>query len=201
VLVFDRDNNYVNGLQPQQFHLFDNQKEQNISVDVAYVPISMVICLRVNSHVQGLLPQIRKIGNLIQPLVVGELGEVALLGYDSRIRTLQDFTSDGDKFTQAIKNIYPGSSQNRMIDSVMTATQMLSRAPTNSCRIILLTGETRDGSNESRLREVLMEMELKNVFFYAVDMSRLASTFTAKVDPGRQNTPAARDEQLQIASR
>src|SRR6266403_312834 len=51
VLVFDRDGNYVNGLQPNQFHLFDNGKEQNIQVDVSYQPISLVICLQVNSHV------------------------------------------------------------------------------------------------------------------------------------------------------
>src|ERR1035438_3390430 len=42
VLVFDHDGNYVDGLQPYQFHLFDNGKEQNISVDVTYIPISLV---------------------------------------------------------------------------------------------------------------------------------------------------------------
>src|SRR5690242_18213527 len=31
VLVFDRDGGYVNGLRPDQFRLFDNQKEQNIT--------------------------------------------------------------------------------------------------------------------------------------------------------------------------
>jgi len=188
VLVYDRDSNYVNGLQPFQFHLFDNAKEQNVSVDVSYVPISMVICLQVNSHVDGILPQIRKIGNLIQPLLVGEQGEVALIGYDARVRTLQEFTSDGDKITKAVKDIYPGSSSNRMVDAVMSATQMLSRVPTNRRRIILLIVETRDVSSENRVREVLMEMELKNVMLYSVDISRLFSTLTAKPDPGRQNT-------------
>jgi VWFA-related protein len=187
VLVYDRENNYVNGLQPFQFHLFDNQKEQNISVDVSYIPISLVVCLQVNSHVEGLLPQIRKIGNLIAPLLIGEQGEAAVIGYDSRVRTLQEFTSDADKITKVVKEIYPGSSQNRMIDAVMSATQMLSRVPTNRRRIILLIGETRDLSSENRLREVLMEMQLKNVLFYSVDMSRLFSTLTAKPDPGHQN--------------
>jgi VWFA-related protein len=187
VLVYDRDNNYVNGLQPFQFHLFDNAKEQNISVDVSYIPISMVICLQVNSHVEGMLPQIRKIGNLIQPLLVGEQGEVALIGYDSRVRTLQEFTSDGDKITKAVKDIYPGSSSNRMIDAVMSATQMLSHVPNNRRRIILLIGETRDSASENRVREVLLEMELKNVMLYSVDMSRLVSTLSARPDPGRQN--------------
>src|ERR1035441_3055406 len=46
VLVFDRSGNYVDGLQPYQFHLFDNGKEQNINVDVTYQPISLVICLQ-----------------------------------------------------------------------------------------------------------------------------------------------------------
>jgi len=188
VLVYDHQGNYVNGLQPSQFHLFDNQKPQDISVDVSYIPISMVICLQVNSHVEGLLPQIRKIGNLIEPLIVGEQGQVAVIGYDSRIRVLQDFTSDSGKITQAVSNIYPGSRQNRMIDAVMTATQMLSHMPNNRRRVILLIGETRDGSSEHRLSEVLTEMELKNVMLYAVDMSRLASTLTAKVDPGRPLT-------------
>jgi VWFA-related protein len=188
VLVYDRDSNYVNGLQPFQFHLFDNKKEQNISVDVSYIPISLVICLQVNSHVEGLLPQIRKIGNLISPLLIGEQGEAAIIGYDSRVRTLQEFTSDPDKITKAVKDIYPGSSQNRMIDAVMTATQMLSRVPGNRRRIILLIGETRDVSSENRLREVLIEMQLKNILFYSVDMSRLFSTITAKPDAGRQRT-------------
>lgn len=188
VLVYDNQGNYVNGLQPSQFHLFDNQKPQNISVDVSYIPISMVICLQVNSHVEGLLPQIRKIGNLIEPLIVGEQGQVAVIGYDSRIRVLQDFTSDSGRITEAVRNIYPGSRQNRMIDAVMTATQMLSHMPNNRRRIILLIGETRDGSSEHRLSEVLTEMELKNVMLYAVDMSRLVSTLTAKVDPGRPLT-------------
>jgi len=188
VLVYDHQGNYVNGLQPSQFHLFDNQKPQDISVDVSYIPISMVICLQVNSHVEGLLPQIRKIGNLIEPLIVGEQGQVAVIGYDSRIRVLQDFTSDSGRITEAVRNIYPGSRQNRMIDAVMTATQMLSHMPNNRRRVILLIGETRDGSSEHRLSEVLTEMELKNVMLYAVDMSRLASTLTAKMDPGRPLT-------------
>jgi len=188
VLVYDHQGNYVNGLQPSQFHLFDNQKPQDISVDVSYIPISMVICLQVNSHVEGLLPQIRKIGNLIEPLIVGEQGQVAVIGYDSRIRVLQDFTSDSGRITEAVRNIYPGSRQNRMIDAVMTATQMLSHMPNNRRRVILLIGETRDGSSEHRLSEVLTEMELKNVMLYAVYMSRLASTLTAKMDPGRPLT-------------
>src|SRR5271165_954772 len=42
VLVFDRGGGFVSGLRPDQFRLFDNNKEQNIHVDETYIPISLV---------------------------------------------------------------------------------------------------------------------------------------------------------------
>lgn len=187
VLVFDRDGGYVNGLQPAQFHLFDNGKEQNIAVDVAYQPISMVICIQANANVEGILPQIRKIGNLVAPIIIGDQGEAAVIAFDSRIRPLQDFTSDPDKITKAVKDLYPGSSSNHLIDAVSQATRMLRTRANNRRRVILYIGETRDIASETRLREALMDLQYANVLFYPVDISRLFSTLTAKPDPGRQD--------------
>jgi len=187
VLVFDRDGNYVDGLQPNQFHLFDNGKEQNISVDVAYQPISLVICVQANAHVQSVLPQIKKIGSLIAPLMIGEQGEVALIAFDSRVRVLQNFTTDSELITKSLKTLTAGSNANRMIDSVSTAVRMLRTRPTNRRRIILYVGETRDNSSETRAREALMDLQYANVMFYPVDMSRFLTTLNAKPDPGRQD--------------
>ena len=187
VLVFDRDGNYVDGLQAYQFHLFDNGKEQNINVDVTYQPISLVICLQANAHVDAILPQVKKIGSLIEPLLIGEQGEAAVIAFDSRIRTLQDFTTDSEKITKAVKDITAGSQANRLIDAVSAATRMLRSRPPNRRRIILYIGETRDNSSETRLREALLDITYANVMFYPVDMSRLLSTLSAKPDPGRQD--------------
>ena len=187
VLVFDHDGNYVDGLQPYQFHLFDNGKEQNISVDVTYQPISLVICLQANAHVDAILPQVKKIGVMIAPLLIGDQGEAAVIAFDSRIRTLQEFTSDSDKITKAVKGLTAGSEANRMIDAVSAATRMLRTRPANRRRIILYIGETRDNSSETRLREALMDLQYANVLFYPVDMSRLLTTLSAKPDPGRQD--------------
>src|SRR3954470_18039686 len=144
--VYDRDGNTISGLRPEQFRLFDNKKEQNIQVDVSFTPISLVICLQANSKVQEFLPHLRKIGNLVKPLLIGEQGEAAVISYHGSINTLQDFTSDADKITAATAKIFPGSDSNRMIDAVSTATRMLRTRPRNRQRIILLVGETRDNS-------------------------------------------------------
>jgi VWFA-related protein len=192
VLVFDHEGNYVNGLQPQQFHLYDNGKEQNIQVDVAFQPISLVIAVQANAHVEKLLPAISTIGTMISPLILGDQGEAAVIAYDSRIRTLQEFTSDPEKVTTAVKKIYPGSTSNRMVDAVAAATQMLRSRPVNRRRIILLIGETRDLGSETRGREALLDLQFANVAFYSIDMSRLLSTLTAEQPrPRPDNLPPA----------
>ena len=189
VWVFDRNGDYVNDLRPDQFRLFDNGREQSIrSVDVSYTPISLVICIQANSHVQAILPQVNRIGNLIAPLIIGDAGEAAVIAYDSRIRTLQDFTSDPDKITRAIKTIYPGSTSNRMIDAVIEGTRLLKTRAKNRRRIMLLVGETRDLGSEARLREALYFLEIESVTFYSVDMSRFLTTLTAPTPDPRPDT-------------
>ena len=72
VSVTDHDGDSVDGLGPEKFRLFDNGKEQNIHVDVAFPPISLVIAVQANDHVESVLPQIQKIGAMIEPIVIGE---------------------------------------------------------------------------------------------------------------------------------
>lgn len=192
VTVLDRDGNYVDGLRPSQFRLFDNEKEQKIKVDVAFQPISMVIAIQANDHVEGVLPQIHKIGGLIEPLVIGDQGEAAVLAFDSYLRPLQEFTSDPAKITAAIQKIHAGSSQSRMIDAVTEAVRLLRTRPQNRRRILLLVGETRDKSSEGRVRETLIAAQLANVSVYAVDMTRWYTSLTSRPQPPRpDNRPPA----------
>ncbi len=92
--VTDRDGNFVNGLTVNDFVLYDNDKLQRIQQDVTYEPISMVIAVQANAQVEGVLPKIQKIGAELDALVLGDQGEAAVLAFDHRIRTLQDFTTE-----------------------------------------------------------------------------------------------------------
>jgi hypothetical protein len=117
VLVTDRDGNIVDGLQPAQFRLLDNGKEQNIQVDPAYQPISLVVAIEKSARVESVLPQLQKLGTLLTQ-ITGMQGETAILAFDGRIQVPQDFTTDGDKIKVAINNIHAGSTGTRMIDAV-----------------------------------------------------------------------------------
>jgi VWFA-related protein len=192
VSVVDRHGDNVDGLGPEQFHLFDNGKEQNIKVDVAFPPISLVIAVEANDRVESVLPQIQKIGAMIEPIVIGDQGEASVVAFDSRIRVMQEFTTDSTKITEALKKIHAGSSQNRMIDAVEEGVRELRGRPANRRRVLLLVSETRDKSSEARLRETLILAQVANVSVYTVDISRMVTTVMAKQDPGYiDNRPPA----------
>jgi VWFA-related protein len=192
VLVYDRDSNYVNGHKPEQFHLFDNNKEQNIRVDEAYEPISMVILIQANSAVEHMLPTINKIGNMVGPQILGDRGEAAVIAFDSRIRTLQEFTSDPEKITVAVKKIQPGSMSSHLVDAVEAADHMLSTRPQNRRRVILMISETRDMGSEARTRETLIKVQLHNIVVYSVDISRMLAALNPPTPyPRADNRPPA----------
>jgi VWFA-related protein len=183
--VTARDGSYVAGLQPQDFRLTDNDKPQNIKVDVTWVPISLVVAIQANSNAEPVLGKIRKIGPLLQPLVVGDQGEVAILAFDHRMQVLQDFTSDSGRIEAALQKIKAGSSSSCMVDAVVTATNMLRRRPPDRRRVLLLISETRDNGSEAKVRQALTGLQFANINVYTVNINRLVDMLLAKPQPPR----------------
>jgi len=186
VLVTDRSGNIIDGLQGHEFHLFDNQKQQNIQVDVAFEPISLVVVIEKAARVEAVLPQIKHLGTML-PVVMGDHGEAAVVAFDSRIQILQDFTPDADKVKVAIDKINAGNSGVRMIDAVDQAVAMLKKRPANNRKIILLISETRDSGSEGRVRETLISAQFANVPVYTVDITQMVVRLTEKPTPPRPN--------------
>jgi VWFA-related protein len=196
-LVTDRQGNIIDGLQPAQFHLFDNGKEQNINVDVTFEPISLVIALECSGRLDdSILRQMKHIGSLTQE-IIGTSGEAAVMKFDGRLMVMQDFTKDPDKVAVAINKINLGNSQSRMVDAVESGVRMLQSRPKGNRRIILLVSETRDEGSEARLRETLIAANFANVTVYCVDITQLAVRLMEKqpdprpvnMDPTTMNNP------------
>jgi VWFA-related protein len=142
--------------------------------------------------VEAVLPQVQKIGSMIQPILIGEQGEAAVLAFDHRMQVLQPFTSDADKITEAIKKLRAGSSVSAVVDAVNQSVLMLRNRPQNRRRVVLLISETRDYGSQGRARETLLGAQIHNVSVYSVNMSRLLTTLTAKAQPPRPSQlPAA----------
>ena len=91
---------YVSGLEAKDFRLYDNGKLQpEVDLDVTYSPISMFVAIQKSYNVEGMLPKIKKIGNMLEAYVIGEHGEAMLMAFDHRKQIIQDWTNDGAKFS------------------------------------------------------------------------------------------------------
>src|SRR5581483_11140252 len=117
--------------------------------------------------------------------VIGDQGEAAVVAFDHRIRTLQDFTPDSTKIADALRKITPGSSSHVMIDASMEAIRMLRSRPQDHRRILLLFTETRDRGSQGRIRDALNAAQFADVLVYTIDISHLMTELTGTPIPPR----------------
>lgn len=183
VTVMDNSGNVVDGLNPGDFRLYDNGKLQKITEDMTSHPLSLVVAIQANTQVEKILPQIQKIGALLQAQVLGDNGEAAILEFDHRVQTLTGFTSDVDKINAALKNIKPGSWTSRLDDAALESINLLRTRPATRRRVLLLISEAQDKGSQVKPREVLEAAEFANVVIYSVDISKLVAQLTATPDP------------------
>ncbi len=186
--VRDRNGEYVNGLQLQDFSLYDDNKLQKINADVRDEPLSLVVAVQRSSNLVDFLPKLQLIGTQLNQLVAGQDGEIAVVGFDHRMELFQDFTKEGTKISEAMHKMTPGSSQHAVIDAVNYSINMLKHRPPDRRRVLLLIAEKRDHGSELHLREALEAAQFANVSVYSLDISTVVAALT---DPGLPPRPYA----------
>jgi VWFA-related protein len=189
--VLDPDGHgYVNGLEAKDFEVYDNSKLQHVTAEYTQLPLSVVLVVQANSEVEPLLPEIKRSGLLLQGLVTGQDGDVAVLAFDHRMQHLQDFTTDPDKLDDAMHKITAGSSSAALVDAVIDADAMLRHHDPQNVRrrVIILMSRNIDKGSESHLEETVRKMQFDNVIVYAVDISKAVTAALKKPDyPRPQN--------------
>ncbi len=183
VTVTDGAGNIVDGLAPSDFRLYDNGKLQKVTEDMTSHPLSLVVAIQANAEVEKILPQIQKLGALLQAQVLGDNGEAAILEFDHRVQTMTGFTSDPDKIIRALKNIKAGSWTSRLNDAALESINLLKTRPATRRRVLLLISESLDKGSQIKPREVLEASEFANVVIYSVDISKVLSSLTATPAP------------------
>jgi VWFA-related protein len=181
--VRDRGGELVNGLQLQDFELYDNNKLQKISADVRDESLSLVVAVQRSSNITEALPKIQKIGPMLSTLVAGQGSEVAILSFDHRIQVVQDFTSEPTRITQAMQKITPGSSNHAVVDAVSQSVRMLQKRPKDRRKVLLLIAEKRDRGSELHVRDALEQTQFANVAIYSLDISTVVAALTDKGMP------------------
>ncbi len=175
-VVDPRTGEMVLDLTQDKFHVYDNGAEQKINhFDLGGDPLSIVLVAETSSHVQAMLPAIRKSGIVFTETVMGQTSEAAVLGYDDTVDLLQTFTSDVETVQSTIERLPVGSSSMLLYDAMSRGIELLEQRPAVRRRVMVVVGEAQDSGSESKLGHVLRHAQLANVTIYSIGLSTTAA--------------------------
>ena len=196
VTVTDAKGKFVNGLQAEDFVLYDDGVAQTQfqvdSSDTVLAPVALVVAIEASGISQPALDKIHKIGGMLQPLISGEKGEAAVLSYDADIRVIQDFTRDSSKISGAFEIVQGRSIKTaKMLDAVMEGVKMLEKTPESYRRVMLILGESRDRGSAAKLNQAIEAAQRASVSMYPLTYSEQTTAWTAR--PEDEPTPLEPD--------
>ena len=194
--VVDRKGKPVDGLSVEDFVVTDDGVRQNVRMDTSdavLAPVSLVVAVESNEISTPALARIRRVGAMIQPLITGENGRAAVVGFNSEVTVLQEFTGDSTRIRDAFAKLKANPVKDaRLIDTVAEGVRMLQAQPEGSRRIMLIIGESRDRNSKMKLAQALELAQRAGVTIYAATYSPQKSAWVSPPqDPAE--TPTSTD--------
>jgi VWFA-related protein len=181
VAVRDAQGEIVLNLSKKNFHVFDNGAEQSIDhFDLGGDALSVVLAVETSSHIEPMLPAVRKTGIIFTQTVMAKSAEAAVIGYDDEVNLLHGFTSEPDEVQAIVNGLPEGSSGSLLYDAMARGVSLLSEEPVSRRRVLLIVGEPRDTGSVNTLGEVLRQAQLSNVTIYSVGLSSTLADLRAK---------------------
>jgi VWFA-related protein len=172
VVVHDRKGGLVLDLDKKDFRVYDKGTQQSVEdFEMGGAPVSVVIVVETSSHIEALLPAIRKTGILFTQTVLGDDGDAAVIGYNDQVDKLLEFTSNQDAIENTIKNLQKGTDGMKLYDALGEAVAELRNRPAARRRVIITLAEAVDKGSESKLGQVLQDAQLANITIYSVGLS------------------------------
>lgn len=177
---------FVNDLQLGDFRLEDNGRRQNLNREFRNQPISLVVAVQSNRGMRPVKPHIGRIASIIDTLILGLGGEAAIVSFSDQVRTVEVFTSEGEKIRRALRSIDCSGDKSRLVDAVMHSIDLLATRAPNRRRVILLFSHNRDRGSESDLRDAIRDAERHNVIVYSLDVARFHAAGDSLAQPPEQ---------------
>ena len=215
VTVTDRDGNFVTDLNPTDFRILDNGKQQRIeNFELSFEPLSMVVVVQTSERAEKALEEIKRSGILFTQLILGETGEAAIITFDREVRLAQDFTSDPEKIESALKNMKASTNEVHLSDAVSRALTILQRRGKGRRKVAVVISEARDTGSSATAGFVLRGAQQMGISLYTVSLDSgrgmldraksegPAAAYPAGViwRPGPANAPPTPDTQIPIGT-
>lgn len=160
----------VSGLTPENFKLFDNGELQKFTLDNSDRPVSLVLAVQTNSPAKKVLPLVQRSAPVMESLITGSTGEVAILGFDRTVQTLQPFTTKPEAIRTTFAKLTVAGSEHRLDDAVLEGIKLLNTREPGRRKILILIGESDGIGSAINTRQVFQQAELNGIMVYALRM-------------------------------
>ena len=178
--VVDSKGHFVDGLTSDDLILTDNSVRQTVQMDWMTCPIDLVVAVQTSANSGPVIDKLGGTGILFSQVLAGGAGETALISFSDEVKLHQDFTSDSDSVTHAMRMLRMEGGDAHMLDALQKALLMLEKRPAGRRRIILMIAEKRDRGSDADLSSVMSKAQKLNAAVYWITWSPFLQPFTVK---------------------
>jgi VWFA-related protein len=200
--ITDSKGRIVDGLDPSDLILYDNNVLRPIQADFAAYPISLVVAVESSANSKAVLDKLGSSGILFSQLLAADQGETALISFSDNVTELVPFTSDPDDLAHELKRMRPDGGGVAALDALKKSLDMLGHRKPGRRLIVLMISESRDRSSMAKLPEVVQQVQQLNAAVYWLTYSTTLTRYTDThvttygdiEDPSQKNKDKEKDE-------
>lgn len=173
VLVKTKAGENVFSLTADDFILTDNNVAQSLRLetDMDLQPLAVVVVVETGGQGAAHLGDYKGLGAELDA-VIGDIPHlVAVVGFDSKPRLVQDFTRDTDAAANTIAKLPPGDAGAATLDALAFGIHLLRNQPPAYRRAVLLFSETRDRGSQTSLEAAIRAVNDTNTAIYSFAFS------------------------------
>jgi VWFA-related protein len=172
-LVRTKSGELVFTLGADDFSLTDDDVPQKLSLeqDTDREPLALVVAVETGGAGARHLDDYRNLGSTIEALIGDVPHRVALVGFDSEPRVLEDFTPDTNAIAAGLHDLEAGDSGAAILDGLKFSVDQLQKQPAEYRRAILLISETVDHGSHIGLEDAVRSVSDTNTVIYSFGFS------------------------------
>lgn len=165
VTVKDKQGQPVVGLQREDFLVYDDQRTQEItSLNSDNSPISWGLLIDLSERMGSIISDVSKAAlHLVDQQ--GSRDEMFILGFNDRVDTLCEFSSDRKKLRDSTQALTAGG-RSALYDAVATALDKFKQAK-NQKKVLVLVTDGHDNASQRSFAQLLEQAGEQDVLIYS----------------------------------
>jgi len=171
--VFDKNGRFIEGLQKEDFKIYEDGVEQNIvSFAQEDVPVSLGILLDLSGSMRRKMQEVETAA-LAFIKASNPQDQVFLIGFNDEVELLQDFTSDIDEIADSLDNaIISGSTA--LYDAIYLGVQK-AQTGTKPKKAVILISDGKEKTSYYSLDELLSKVQESDIQLFCIGLLDVSS--------------------------